>query len=105
MDFPTKMKRKALASALTSQLQAGRVVVVDGLETVKKTKSMAQILSAVGVTGNALLVIGSEAGLASQAARNIPGIDVLSGASLNTYAVVSHEKIVFMKDAVGLIKV
>lgn len=105
LDFPTKMKRKALAIALTSQLQAGHVVIVDGLETVKKTKSMAQTLSAVGVFGSALLVLDSQAGFVRQAARNIPGIDVLSGASLNTYAVVSHEKIVFMKHAVGRINV
>ena len=105
MDFPAKMRRKALACALSIQLQAGHVVVVDGLETVKKTKAMAKALSSVGATANVLLVLGSETGAASLAARNIRGVSILPGGSLNAYAVLSHKKIVLMKNAVGLITV
>ena len=104
MDFPTKMKRKALASALSSQFQSGNIIIVDGLEGVTKTKAMAGALTAAGATKNILLVLAKEAGKVLRAARNIEGVDILPGMSLNTYSVLSHRKIVFMKDAITLVK-
>jgi large subunit ribosomal protein L4 len=104
MDFPVKMKRKALIGALTAQHEAGNVLVVDGLETVKKTKAMAETLTAVGTKKNVLIVLAKESGLTSQTARNIEGVSVLPASSLNTYAVMAAQKIVFMKDAVTQVR-
>ncbi len=104
LDFPVKMKRKALASALSTQLQAGNVLVVDGLETVEKTKAMATTLTALGTKNGVLVVLAKDSGVASRAVRNIEGVSVLPSMSLNTYAVMAAQKIVFMKDAVGQIK-
>lgn len=100
LNFPAKMKRKALASALSQQFESGNVVVVDGFTEVKKTKGMAQALTAVGAVGTILLVSGKETGKVSRVARNIEGVDVMPAKSLNTYVVLAHKKIVFMKDAV-----
>jgi large subunit ribosomal protein L4 len=104
MDFPVKMKRKALAGALSTQFKSGNIIIMDELETVKKTKSMAQALTAAGVSKGVLLVLAKEANLASRSARNIEGVDTILGTNLHTYTVMSHQKIVFMKDAVSQLK-
>lgn len=104
LQMPEKMRRKALTGALTNQLEAGRIVVMDGLEAVSKTKAMAQALAAVAATKNVLLVVGRDAAGVTRAARNIEGVDIVSGTSLNTYTVLAHQKIVFMKDAIAQVK-
>lgn len=104
MAFPVKMKRKALASALSTQLASGNIVVVDGLGGLTKTKSMAKALTNTGISGSTLLVLSPESGTAFRAARNIEDVDVLPAKSLNTYAVLTHQKIVFMKDAVSAVE-
>jgi large subunit ribosomal protein L4 len=105
LTMPTKMKRKALASALTQQYQAGNVVVVDGLEGLKpKTKFMAEALGAVTTMGSVLLVVTKDNGKVERAARNIEGVDLLPAHSVNTYDVLAHKKVVFMKDAIAVVK-
>ena len=104
LSMPTKMKRKALHCALSSQFQAGNIVLVDGLEALKlKTKHMAKALSAVSGAASSLLVLSKNSEAVAQIARNIEGVDIIPATSLNTYEVLSHKKIVFMKDAVGMI--
>jgi large subunit ribosomal protein L4 len=104
LQMPEKMRRKALTGALTNQLEAGRVVVMDGLEAIIKTKAMAQALVAASASKSVLLVVGKEATAVTRAARNIEGVDIIQGTSLNTYTVLAHQKIVFMKDAVAQLK-
>lgn len=103
--LPTAMRRKALASALSAQLSAGNVVVMDDLSSVKpKTKNMAQILSNAGEASSMLLVLSKDSGMVGRSARNIAHVDVMPCANLNTYDVMTHQKIVFMKDAVSEMK-
>ena len=95
LKLPQKMKRAALASALTSK--KSDVIVVDGLEGIKKTKAMASALTAVGASGKTLFVTDHDG---TRAARNIDSIDILPARMLFAYAVLSHQKIVFTKDAI-----
>lgn len=102
MKLPVRMKHKALASALTSQYEAGNVVIADGLHELKpKTKFMAKALAAMECNVSTLLVLGPDAGMVARSARNIQGIDVVPAASVTTYEVLAHKKVVFMKDAVA----
>lgn len=96
LDMPKKMKRAALASALTSALEEGKVMVIDGLSAVTKTKNMVSTLQA---TGSTLLVISKDAGGVVRAARNIAFVDIMPMTNLHAYAVISHQKLVFMKEA------
>jgi large subunit ribosomal protein L4 len=105
MKMPEKMRRLALACALTSQYESGNVVFVDGLASLKpKTKYMAQSLTSLIGDARTLLVVGKEKGLVTRTARNIHNITLTSAESLNTYDVLSHNKIVFMKDGVAVVK-
>lgn len=98
LDFPKKMKRAALASALTGAFQEGKMIVVSGLSGVAKTKNMVHALSSVGATGSTLLVVKGAGGVI-RAARNIEGVDILPVQNLHAYSVISHKRIVFMKEA------
>ncbi|MBI3956206.1 50S ribosomal protein L4 [Candidatus Gottesmanbacteria bacterium] len=103
LDLPKKMKRAALASALTSQREAGNVVVVDGLAGLSaKTNVMAQSLRAIvgDMTHRLLLVVNKGSDTVIRSARNIKGVDILPVQNLHTYSVVSHQKLVFMKEAI-----
>lgn len=105
LKFPQKMKRAALASALSSQLSAGNIVIVSGFSNLKpKTKLMASALNAVGRTKNTLLVVSQDADMVARAARNIKGIDIVPVTDMHTYGVMTHGKIVFMKEALTALK-
>lgn len=104
MEFPAKMRRKALASALSHQLSEGHVIVADGLSEIDKTKSMARALTLLGVRGSTLLVLSGQPGNASRAARNIADVDVVPALALTTYTVLTHQNVIFMKEAVSAMK-
>jgi large subunit ribosomal protein L4 len=104
LSMPTRMKRKALACALTSQFEAGNVIIVDGLSDLKpKTKLMAEALRAVTDGSPILLVTAKDAGVTLRIARNIESVDIVPATDMTTYEVLAHKKIVFMKDAVSTV--
>ena len=105
LSFPKKMKRAALASALTSSLRDGNIVIVNGLETLQpKTKVMAAALTDAGLLPNTLLVVAKNANTVVRAARNIASVDLLPAQNVHTYAVLAHQKIMIMKDALSEMK-
>lgn len=104
LSMPKKMQRMALASALTSQLIEGSILFVDGLaDILPKTKHMAKVFAALGITGRALLVTCESAQQATCAARNLSSVDIIGARSIFPYAVLSHRHIVMMKEAVPVL--
>lgn len=105
LDLPKKMKRAALASALTDAFQNGKIIVVDGLSGLApKTKIMGKAFSDVGVRESILLVVSKGAHGVVRAARNIADVDILPAQNLYAYSVLMHQKVVFMKEAIDLLK-
>jgi large subunit ribosomal protein L4 len=105
MTMPVSMKHQALASALTSQLQAGAVSVVDGLESLEaKTKTFAVALNKINPIDRMLLIVTPETKEVTRCTRNIADLDVIAAANINTYEVIMHKRLVFMKGAIGIIK-
>jgi large subunit ribosomal protein L4 len=104
LGFPQKMKRVALASALTQQLGNQNVIIVSGLSDVAKTKAVAHALTAIGADRKTLLVTAKESASVTRAGRNIKNLDILPVSDLNTYSVLMHGKVVFMKEAIGELK-
>jgi large subunit ribosomal protein L4 len=102
--FPQKMKHVALASALTQQLEHKNIIIVSGLSLVKKTKEMASMLISIGATRKTLFVTPKESAVVVRAGRNIEGVDILPVSDINTYSVLMHGKVVFMKEAIGELK-
>lgn len=106
LKLPKKMRRSALASALTSKLNDKAVKVVDGLSQLEpKTKVMNETIRNVAgdtkrVTGKILLVIPEKVENVQRAARNIEGITIRPANLLTTYEVLRSQTLLFMKDAV-----
>ena len=104
LGFPQKMKHVALASALTEQLKKQNIIIVSGLSGVTKTKAVASMFTAVGAKRRTLLVTAKESALVVRAGRNIEGVDILPASDINTYSVLMHGKVVFMKEAIREMK-
>jgi large subunit ribosomal protein L4 len=103
-DFSKKISRStrqlALRKALSERLKAGDVLVVDDLKlTSPKTKEFIGVLAALELEGTTLVVSHSTDKNLLLAARNVPGVALTTGDSLNTYDVLRSDKIVFTRGA------
>lgn len=104
LKMPEKMRRKALFSALTEKLNEKAILVVKGIEEVKpKTKEVAKILSNFKITSKLLLILPDKKENLIKAARNIDQVSLIPAASLNTYLVLNHQKLLFLPDSFSVL--
>ena len=101
-DLPKKIRKLALAHALSSKVKSGDLIVLDAAEAkTAKTKELSAQLAGLGL--NKALIIGGvtlDENFA-KAARNIPNIDVLPVAGLNVYDILRRDQLVVTKDALA----
>ncbi len=99
-DLPKKVRKLALAHALSSKVKDGSLIVLDDAKLdAAKTKELSAKFKALGVV-NALIIGGTEVDENfAKAARNIPNIDVLPVAGLNVYDVMRRKQLVVTKSA------
>lgn len=101
LDFPKKMKRAALISALTSQLTQNAIKVVSNLEHLElKTKVYAEMFENIECVGKTLMVIAKDEHPTLRAMRNLPKVDVVPASDVHTYAVLVHRHVAFTKKGV-----
>jgi large subunit ribosomal protein L4 len=99
--MPQKMRQAALRSALSAKVAAGEIVVLDSLIVNEpKTKIMAKVLDTFQA-GKALVVTPRAEENIVLSARNLPGVLLSSTEALNAMSVLSHDKLVITRDAVG----
>jgi large subunit ribosomal protein L4 len=103
-DFTKKISRAtrqlALRKALSERLKAGDVLVVDDLKlTSPKTKEFVGVLDALQLQGTTLVVSHGVDKNLLLASRNVPGVELTTGDSLNTYDLLRSDKIVFTRGA------
>ena len=103
-DFTKKISRAtrqlALRKALSERLKAGDVLVVDDFKlTSPKTKEFAGVLAALQLQGTTLVVSHGLDKNLQLASRNLPGVELATGDSLNTYQVLRSDKLVFTRGA------
>ncbi len=104
-DFTKKISKNtkalALRKALTERLKMGDVVIVDDLKLASaKTKDFVKVIDTLELTGTTLIVSCGEANVnLTRAARNICGVTLTTGDSLNTYDVLRPDKLLFTKSA------
>ena len=93
---PKKMIGLALRSALSDRAAEGKIIVVDswGLDT-PSTKAGKAALTALGVDGSVLVVVGRDDAAAALSFRNLPVVQVIAPGELNAYDVLCNEYIVF----------
>ena len=91
-----------MVSALSSKAADGDVMVVDKLSMdAIKTKTIADMLKAMEVTGKALIVTNEIEKNVYLSARNIAGVKASYVGMLNVYDVLNHEKFIVAQDAVS----
>ncbi|WP_144512676.1 50S ribosomal protein L4 [Bacillus sp. FJAT-22090] len=99
--LPKKVRRLALLSALSTKVREESVVVLEGLAfDAPKTKDFVKVLSNLSIDKKALFVTADLDETVALAARNIPGITVVSATGINVLDLVGHEKLVLTKSAV-----
>ena len=99
-----KEKRAALKSALTSRVQANKLIVVDELKFDGiKTKSFKQVMDNLKVE-KGLVVINENDANVVMSARNLPTINTTLTSTLNVYDVMKAGTVVLTKDAVKTIE-
>ena len=104
-DFSKKISKNtkalALRKALTERIKAGDVVIVNDLKLASaKTKDFVNVINALELTGTTLIVsCGEENQNLTRASRNICGVTLTTGDSLNTYDVLRPDKLLFSKSA------
>ncbi len=100
-----KLKRLALKSALSQKAIDNAVIVVENLDMENiKTKEFVAFLSAVGVSGKALVVTPEVRQTVIKSARNIPGIQTTFANVLSTYDVLNAKTFVVDKAALQKIE-
>ena len=100
-----KVKRLALKSAFSSKVLDGDMIVVDKIEAAEfKTKNMVAMLSALGVTRKALVVLPEMDEKVIKSMANIPGVKTAQVGTLNVYDILGCDKFIVAKDAVTKIE-
>ena len=102
LSLSKKVRRAALRGALSLRQQEGAITVVDALEIGEfKTKRVAEILGALGLAGQSVLIAIAEADEKLEvSARNLPRVSVIRVEGLNVYDVLRHAKLVLTRAAV-----
>lgn len=100
-----KEKRLAMKSALSSKVAESKMVVVDSIALeAYKTKTVVEMLKALGADKKALIVTeGVDAKLVKSAA-NIPGVKTATVNTLCVYDILNCDKFIVVKDAVAKIE-
>ncbi len=95
--IPKKMRKLALASALSSRAQSENVLVVDSILCEQpKTKIIASLVSALSLNGKRnLLVVDKECSNIYLSGRNIPDLEIKPISEVNAYDIIANENIIF----------
>ncbi len=102
--LPKKIRRQALYSALSSKLDEGKLIVIEGISLPEnKTKHMAQLLGRFDLT-KALIVDSAKQEGTLLASRNIRGIKYVDANGMNVYDLLRHDHLVLTRDAVAKVQ-
>ena len=100
-----KVRRLALKSALSAKAQADEIVVIKDMKMAEiKTKTFAELLKAIDVTGKALVITAGPDENVVRSARNIAGVQTTMATVLNPYTVLNNTKLVIAQDALEKIE-
>ncbi len=100
-----KERRLAMKSAFSGKFADSQLIVIDKITLDEfKTKTIAEMLRAIGADNKALIVLPEVDKKVINSARNIPGVKTAQVNTLNVYDIVNADKLVIVKDAVSKIE-
>jgi large subunit ribosomal protein L4 len=94
-----------MKSALSVKVADENLVVVDAIKTEEfKTKTIVEMLKALKVEGNALIVTAEADQKIVKSAANIPGVKTATVNTLSVYDIMNYDKFIVSSDAVKKIE-
>ena len=100
-----KVRRLAMKSALSSKVASSNMIVLDQITLDEyKTKTIANMLKAIGSEKKTLIVLPELNSKVVASAANIPGVKTAMVNTLNVYDILNADKFVVVKDAVSQIE-
>jgi len=100
-----KVRRLALKSALSAKAAADEIVVIEGMKMdAPKTRTFAELLGKIGVTGKALVITEGPDANVIKSARNIAGVQTTMATILNPYTVLNNTRLLIAKEALEKIE-
>lgn len=98
-------RRLAFARALSEKIAAGLVKVIDKIEIPEpKTKLIVEMLKTFKIDGAVVIVLEKSDSNVMKAARNIPGVEVVSADSLDTYRILRSSALFAAKGAMDRLR-
>ncbi|MBP3665938.1 MAG: 50S ribosomal protein L4 [Clostridia bacterium] len=100
-DMNKKTKRVALFSALSAKVAEGKLIIVDDIKcTEYKTKTMVNMLKALGVDNRALVVLDAVNPYTVKSCANIERVETTLATTINVYEIMKADKMVITAAAV-----
>ena len=100
-----RVKRVALFSALSAKVNAGEMIVVDSITMNEyKTKTVVEMLNAVGAQKKTLIVLPEVNAFVIKSAANIEGLKTTQWNTINVYDILNCDTLIVAKDAVNKIE-
>jgi large subunit ribosomal protein L4 len=97
-----KVRRLALRSALSARAEEDRIVVLEDFTLSEpKTKLAASVFENLGLEDFVLFVVASEDENMIRSVRNLPNVEVINVEHLNTYDIMSNDRVVFTRMSLG----
>ncbi len=95
-----KVKKQALAMAMSARLQEGNLVVLDDftLDAIK-TKEFVKVMNLLAID-NGLIITADYNENVNKSARNVNGYKVLSTEGINVYDILLHKKLILLQPAI-----
>lgn len=95
-----KAKRQAIRQALSIASNEGKVAVIEDIVSKDgKTAELAKLLAKIEANRNVLIVVSQKTPELERAARNIPGVKVVSATYVNVYDSLNADRIIFTQPA------
>lgn len=100
-----KLRRLAMKSIFSDKVLSGDMIVLDSVQMDGyKTKTVVNMLSALGVDKKALIVMPEKNPQLIKSAANIPGVKTALVNTICVYDIVNCDKFIVLKDAVSKIE-
>ena len=96
-----KARRAALYSALSAKVAEGSLIVVDDIVCNEyKTKTMVNMINALGGARKPLVVLPEVNGMIVKSCANIPGVKTTLANTINVYDILNADKFIASKAAI-----
>ncbi len=104
-DMNKKTKRVALFSALSAKVAEGKLIVVDEIKCAEyKTKTMVNMLKALGAENRTLVVLPEVNHYTIKSCANIERVETCLASTINVYEIMKADKLVITAAAVKMLE-